>query len=752
MGNAAAGRDELEQRVLGFEPLGSRLRPPGIQVQLIRRGTLVDALLKTTASLVLVSAPAGAGKSTVLAQWACEERRPTAWLQLDEADDDPVVLLSYLAVSLAGVGPVDPAVVDLLQLRHPPIDDRILPSLAASVAAAPPFLLVLDDGHLIANDASWRVIEFLLEQLPAGAQLAIGSRTDPPLPLARLRAAGRLSALSMGDLAMDRDEARQLLELNDCNPQDDELDALLTVTEGWATGLYLAVIAGQCGDTGDRLSHARGDQREIAAYLTTEVLERQPQDLREFLLATSILDRLSAALCRAVTGRDDAHELLARLSRHNLFVTALDGHDEWYRYHHLFGELLRSELERREPQLLPQLHERAAVWHHEHGDPESAIRHWLDAGDVAAAAEPTFVVCQDLVARGKVETARRLLDRFSDDQLQSQLALTLIAGWFYGTVTGDSDRAGRWVRAICAGPADDRIMEDGRGSLNAFQLYLRAFLAPEGIGPMLRDAEASFALEKSVPGADLSEAKRVLGVACYLSGHARRAARLLADVAEESDLPAVRGYALAFLALIAGDEARFDDAVDCYRRSNEQCPKMTLDVSPGMYLALPMLLARVRVLAHAGDPGLVAAQEEAARHLDAMIPQVPWRIVLAAAVLGEVALAQGDVAEAERWTVRAEKTLAGDPDAGMLAGRVARLRQAIEQLRLAEPLTAAERHVLELLPTQLTAMQIAARLFVSTNTVKTHMRHVYMKLDVTTRTDAVERARELGLLAPVDVG
>ena len=750
MGDAAARGIEGEQRLLGFAPLGSRLRPPRAQVELVRRAALVDALLKTTASLVLVSAPAGAGKSTALAQWTREDPRPTAWLQLDEADDDPVLLLSYLTVALSGVGPVDPSVLDLLQQRHPPIEDRILPSLAGSIAAAPPFLLVLDDGHLVQGDASWAIIDALLGELPRGTQLAVGSRTDPPLPLARLRAAGRLGVFRMDDLAMDRDEARQLLDLNDCRADDDQLDALLALTEGWATGLYLAVIAGQCGDGGDWLPQIRGDRREIAAYLTTEVLDRQPEDLRRFLLSTSILDRLSPALCRAVTGRDDAHVMLARLARENLFLTALDGRDEWYRYHHLFGELLRVELERREPRSVPELHERAAAWHHEHGDDETAIRHWLAAGDLEAAAEPTFGLCQHLVYRGQVETARRLLDRFSDEQLSSQVPLTLIAGWLYGTVTGDPDRGGRWMRAACA-VAGDRRAEDGAdGGWQAFRLYLRAFLAPEGIGPMLRDAEESYALEKSVAGADLTEAKRVLGVACYLSGQPRRAAKLLTDVAEESDSPPTRGYALAFLALIASDEHRFDDAVDYERRSRGQSPAMALDISPGMYLALPMLLARVTVLARAGDPGLAAAQAKAARHLEQMIPQVPWRIILAAVVFGEVALAQGDLADAERWAVRAERTLEGSPDAGMLVRRVARLRQALDGLRLTEPLTAAERRVLELLPTQLTAVQIAARLFVSTNTAKTHMRHLYTKLDVTTRTDAVERAQALGLLAPAD--
>ena len=446
----------------GFEPLRSKLRPARPHIDLVRRDELVDALLDCAAPLVLVSAPAGYGKSTVLSQWVQAEQRPTAWVQLGAADNDPVVLLTYLVLALEPVAPLDPAVVDLLQLRYPPLEERVLPSLAAALAAAPPFLLVLDDGHLVRSEACWKTILSVLDQLPHGAQVAIGSRHDPDLPLARLRAAGRLAEFRAERLAMSRDEARKLLDLHAFTCDAETLDAVLTVTEGWATGLYLALLAGEGRPKDAWLPRVRGDRREIARYLVAEVLEQQPLEVQRFLVHTSILESLCAPLCDAVTGSGDAGEVLARLARENLFVAALDDRDHWYRYHHLFGELLRAELGRRAPLRVPDLHRAAAAWHHENGDPEQAVLHWLAAADIAAAAEPTFVACFDYVNHGQVETARRILDAFTEEQLLSNVTLTMAAGWLFGTVIGDSRRGDFWRRAACAAPVDDGPLPGSR--------------------------------------------------------------------------------------------------------------------------------------------------------------------------------------------------------------------------------------------------------------------------------------------------
>jgi len=739
--------EELEQQVLGFRPLGSRLQPPRSQAALVQRDSLLKSLLTDRRALVVVTAPAGYGKSVALAQWLAADPRPSAWLQLDEADNDPVLFLSYLALALEQVAPVDPAILDLLQLRTPPIDDRILPSMAAALSVAEPFVLALDDGHLLTSDTCWRLVATLLEHLPEGAQVAVGTRMAPALPLARLRAAGGLAEYGSADLALDHREARELLRLHDRTLDPAALDDLLGATEGWAAGLRLALLAGADPSTGDWLPDVRGDHRAIAGYLAEEVLDRQPVELRQFLLRTSPLDRLSSELCRAVTGDDLAADHLATLVRENLFITGMDDHDEWYRYHHLFADLLLTLERRRAPDELPELHRRAAAWYAEHGDDERAVRHWLAAGDVASAAWPAFRAVMDLVDRGQTESARLLLDSFTDRQLSDHVELTMAAGWLYGTVTGDPVKGERWRRAACTVPTGDGTIPDGSNSWRGYQAGLRAFLAPEGVTRMLADAQLALSDQRQ-DRQDPCETLRVVGVADYLCGRPKSAERDFREVAGTHPEVVCVSYALAFLSLIAADEGRWDDATRLDREALEQTPTMTLDLSPGMYLALPMLLAHARVLARNGDPEASAMIARTERYLGDMVPQVPWRVILIQVVLGEIELERGELAEAERWTRRAEATLATSPDPGMLRARTRRLREALEQRRLADPPTEAERRVLDLLPTQLTAPQIAARLFVTTSTVKTHMRHIYLKLGVTTRTAAVERGRELGLLSP----
>ena len=741
------GLDGLDRPTLIVHPRAAKLRPARAQLELVERTALIAGFLRSPTSLVVVSAPAGYGKSTLLAQWADSAPVPASWLQLDAADNDPVVFLTYLTEALRRVAPVDPAVSDLLHVQTPPIEELILPRLGDALDAAQPFLLVLDDAHLVQSEACWRHLAKLFEQFPPGACLALGTRTEVPLPIDRLRAEGRLTEVSLDDLRLTRAEAGELLKLHGAETGDDALDGLLELTEGWATGLYLALLAGGGRPAGEWLPHLRGDQHVIASYLTAEVLERQPLELQEFLLRTSVLDQLCPGLCRAVTGNDNAHEHLARLARENLFVVTLDGRDEWYRYHHLFAELLAAQLERREPDQAVPLHARAAAWYHQHGDDGRAVRHWVAAGDIAAAAEPAFYAIEDYVMHGQVESARRLLDMFTDAELSGHLALTMAAGWLYGTVIGDPVRGERWRHAACSVEVGDKCMSEDQVTWRAWQLGLRALLAPDGVTRMAEDAECSAGFEHQDPE-EAAESQRVVGVATYLKGSPRRASQAFDRVLRDSADPATRSYALAFLSLIAADEGRCDEARELDRRALELTPSMTLDLSPGMFLALPMLLAHARVLAESGDPDWREHMHSCEHYLADMVPQIPWRIMLICVVLGEICLLHSELDNADGWVARAEVQLRAGPDAGMLRGRVTRLRQAVEELRMADPLTAAERRVLDLLPTQLSAPQIAARLFVSGNTVKTHTSHLYAKLGVTTRTGAVERARELGLLRP----
>jgi LuxR family maltose regulon positive regulatory protein len=289
-------------------------------------------------------------------------------------------------------------------------------------------------------------------------------------------------------------------------------------------------------------------------------------------------------------------------------------------------------------------------------------------------------------------------------------------------------------------------MADGSETWRTLQLGLRAFLAPHGVKTMLADAELALSLSQGFPLDTQAESKRVLGVATYLNGDSARARRLFTDTAADAGIAAIEAYALAFLSLIAGDEGHWDEATRLDAAALERSPTMTLDISPGMFLALPMLLAHTRLLAHSADPSCSDWRARTESYLQAMVPKVAWRIMLVAVVLGEIALESDDLLEAARWLSRADGALRETPDAGILTQRIKHLRLAVEQRMLVDPPTLSERRVLEFLPTQLTAGQMAARLHVSENTVKSHQRHLYSKLGVSTRTRAVERARELGLL------
>ena len=701
------------------------------------REALVERLRRTSAPLVLVSAPAGYGKTTLLTQWVERDGRPIAWLQLAAIHDDPVALLTYLASALKNVAPVDDRLIDVLARPEPPIEEVVLPGLGSAVEAAAPFLLVLDDAHLVANPTCWRYVDLLLGQLPEGGCLALGSRGDPPLSLPRLRAGGGVAEIRADDLKLTADEARSVLSLHGCEPTTEDLDSLLSATEGWATGIYLALLAGDGCPAEDLPTGVHGDQRAIAGYLVTEVLDHQPSEMLGFLLRTSILDQLSTGLCDAVTGQDDDAGLLDRLARDSLFVTPLDDRDAWYRYHHLFGELLRAQLERRAPETMADLHRRAAAWYEAHGDGERAVRHAVAGGDADAVAELAAATCDAFIQVGQNERARQLLEIFSDDQLGAHPALAITAGALANYLP--DARSQRWARLSARLTLDDSPTPVGAASLRSWQAVLAASLARDGVARMLEDA--TLACELEAEGRDpswLCVAQELRSMALYLLGrvhHAQRAlettARTAASHAEEES------WILGLQTLIAADQGRWDDAVELDRQTREKTAHPE---------NLPPILAHALVLAHRDDPGLDDRLDEAERDIRDFCSPVEWRMLLSAVTFAGIALRRDDLANAERWTAEAEGILRRYPDAGMLRGRTKQLRQALEERRMAEPFTAAERRVLDLLPTQLTAAQMATRLFLTRNTVKSHTSHIYRKLGVTSRTDAVETARRLGLL------
>jgi LuxR family maltose regulon positive regulatory protein len=692
-------------------------------------------------------APAGTGKTTALRQWSAVDGRPTAWVQLDPSDDDPVVLLIYLVRALRAIVAIDPGVEASLGLAVPPVRERVLPLLADALAGAPSFVLVLDDAHLLQSARCWDIVAFVLHNLPPGAQLALGTRSDPPFPLARLRASAELAEFRVQQLALDRAETVELVRLHGCEPDDGAVDALLSATEGWATGLQLACLAAGGRPLEEWLPRVRGERREIAAYLTSEVLDGQPAEVQDFMLETSVLSELTPALCKLVTRRDDAGRLLARVAREELFIVPLGDGAHEYRYHHLFAEMLEAELEARRPGERQVLHRRAAAWYAAHADPDAEVRHLLAAGESVAAGDVVAAAWPGMWNRGQSETVRRWLASFDDRQILSHQALMLTAGWVY-TALDDGKLGERWGTAACGALMDEAPSPDGAASLRSSQALLRATIAPGGVRRMREDAELAAGLETTPGTSWYADAQVTLGVARWLSGSAQRALHPLAVAAREGSVynPSAELAALGYLALIAVDETEWETAAEYEARATARLAELGFGTHRR---CLPMLLARAKLLARRPDAAAAAVDAAAADvdHLLRHIAPHPWMSLLAHSVLGEVALERGGTAAAEAHASAAAARLERYPDAGILRRRAERLRGAVEHARAIEPLTPAERRVLELLPTHLTDGQMAEQLFVSHNTVKSHLKSVYRKLEVSSRADAVQRARETGLLS-----
>ena len=346
-----------------FDLMESKLRSPSARPGIVARTALVERLLASPAAPVIcVVAPPGYGKTTLLAQWGGRVGPRVGWVSVDRRDNDPVVLLTYIATALARVDPIDPGVFQALTSTGVSVAGTVLPRFVSAVGAmADPVALIIDHVELLENPECLDAVAELALALPAGSRLALAARRPPGLPVALLRAQGQVVEIGVEELAMDAREARALLEAADVALSDAEMTELIGRTEGWPVGLYLAALARKAGgrrrDAGARFS---GEDRFVADYLHSELLAQLPAERVAFLTRTAVLERMCGPLCDAVLATTGSGQVLASLEESNLLVVPLDRHRRWYRYHHLFGELLLAELERREPELVPQLHVRAA--------------------------------------------------------------------------------------------------------------------------------------------------------------------------------------------------------------------------------------------------------------------------------------------------------------------------------------------------------------------------------------------------------
>ncbi|HEV2824664.1 MAG TPA: helix-turn-helix transcriptional regulator, partial [Actinomycetota bacterium] len=418
---ATAERDAL---------LATKLHVPRSRSGFVARPRLADRLAPAQGGEVtLVCAPAGFGKTALLADWARGGRRPVAWLSLDEGDNDPARFWRHAIAALDEIRPgVAEPVAALLQGLQPASFEAVVTALVNQLAGvAEEVVLVLDDYHLIQSPPVHASLGFLIDHLPPQLQLVVASRADPPLPLARLRARGQLSELREGDLRFTLEEAAELLH-SAVGPELPEVAVavLQERTEGWAAGLQLAALSLQGhADPAGFVEGFSGGHRYVLDYLTEEVLARQPDHLVRFLLETSVLERLSGPLCDAVTGHTDSQRHLEQAERANLFLVPLDEVRRWWRYHHLFADLLRARLQQQQPERVPELHASAAAWSEQHGLVDDAVRHALAAGDAVWAARLIEGHFDAMLWRSEDVTFRRWLEALPAELVRSRPRLCL---------------------------------------------------------------------------------------------------------------------------------------------------------------------------------------------------------------------------------------------------------------------------------------------------------------------------------------
>jgi LuxR family maltose regulon positive regulatory protein len=481
--------------------LESKLHVPRRRRGVVPRARL-DARLDRDAlpAVVLVSAPAGFGKTTLLAEWLAagdETTKPTAWLSIDRRDSDPAVFWSYVVAAMRKVAP-DIGADALSTLQSTPMAlEAVVTSLLNDLGAlTEDLVMVLDDYHLVESLDVQESMRFLVEHLPEQLHLVVASRADPPWPLAGLRARGELLEVRASDLRFTPQEAAAYL--NDAMALDlvpADVDVLEARTEGWIAALQLAALSlrGR-DDPAAFVAEFAGDDRFVVDYLVDEVLDRQTDDIRTFLLETSILNRLSAPLCEAVTGRSDAKATLEALERSNLFLVALDDRRQWYRYHHLFGDVLRARLADEEPDRVVSLHGRACDWFEAGGDRAEAIRHAMAGGDFTRAAELVELAIPDLGRARQDATLRAWVSALPREVFANRPVLTLgLVGAHM--VTGDTagveellDDVERWIGPDR--PAGDMVVHDHAGW---HRLPVQAAMYRAGLALLRGDLSATVA-------------------------------------------------------------------------------------------------------------------------------------------------------------------------------------------------------------------------------------------------------------------
>jgi LuxR family transcriptional regulator, maltose regulon positive regulatory protein len=694
--------------------LATKLYIPPLRPKIVFRPRLIEKLnegLSSGNKLTIISASAGFGKTTLVSEWVDSCGRLVAWLSLDEGDNDPVRFISYLVTALqtlkTGIGE---SVLVALQSAQPPQIESILTAVLNEITTVSEnFVLVLDDYHSIDSQTVDSALTFLVEHQPPQMHLVIATREDPPLPLSRLRVRGQLTELRAADLRFTSAEAAEFLNrMMGLNLSAEDISALEARTEGWIAGLQLAALSMQGqADPAKFIKSFTGSHRFVLDYLVEEVLGCQPEDVRNFLLQTAILERLSSPLCDAVTAQEDGKGMLEALERGNLFVIPLDDQRQWYRYHHLFAEVLRAHLQEAQPDRVSMLHLRASGWYEQNGLRSDAIRHALAAGDFERAA-------------GLIELARPAMDlsyqsstwldwvkALPDALIHTRPVLSVGYAWALldgGELEASETRlqdAERWLNVptdeTCPGPSDDAqdklhremvvVDKEQFRSLPAMIATARAYrsLALGDVPATVKYARQAHELTPEDDQARRNEATSLLGLAQYASGDLQAAESSLSDfhtnLRKTGDIPVLIGitFLLADIRVALG---RLREAESIYQQSlrlatgqGEPMPLGTMDLHRGLG----------ELYVERGDLEAAAQHLLTSRKLGEQntLTDWPYRLCVSQARLKE---AQGDLDGALALLDEAERVHIRSPLPDVRPVAALKTRIWLKQGRLAEAL------------------------------------------------------------------
>ncbi len=728
--------------------IATKLFAPSLRQEPVSRPRLYARLREgLRLPLTLVVAPAGWGKSTLVSGWLRQDGITPGWVSVDGGDDDIKRFWRYLLLAADRAGQeLGAAALRRLDAAGSDVLRDVLPVFVNGVAAFPAdVVIVLDDYHLVTKPQVHESIATLLDRCPPQLHLIVTTRSDPPLPLSRMRVRGDLVEVRADHLRFTVEEAADLLNRGlglALSPND--VQRLVVRTEGWAAGLQLAAL--RLADRTDRsefIERFTGADQHLVDYLGEEVLASQPEHVRDFLLRTSVLNRVCATLGDALTGRDDGAAVLGEIYRANLFLTPLDDEQVWFRYHHLFRGILRHELARIAPAEPGALHGRAARWYAAHGVITEAVGHAIECGDSALTGRLVAQAWRPEFNAGHLQTVQTWLDALPAETVSTDVQLSAAQVWL-------ALDAGRLDDAAAPLEAAERVMPGNvhLGVLRALYTYKAGDL---GAAARLVDR-----LERQLGDPFVSTVHSLLtGVTALWLGEPERSGELLRDAAAHALHDGNRLahiYAQGCLALLSVERGDLPAAEALVREVDAEVEQTLSDAH---FVAMFPALARARLAAATGNwieavPAALTAVELARRGAG--------RLEIAAAMLTAAMVTRGagaapDAGEdaAAHWVEQARTVLRHCPDLGPVLHAWQATEQrprhpALGREGVVDPLTEREQAILRLLPGPMSQRELATSLFVTANTLKTHLRAIYRKLGAESRGDAVARARSLGLI------